>query len=122
MEHHTEDCAENDGNHEVNLNIEFELVEDADGDFEPRAAAVRTHVHNVPIEAATQTLVMVASKMLGDHMAHTTFESCPSHELAHAMGRAAAAAFLIEAIKNTPTGDDVISTVIPNDISELLGD
>ena len=122
MEEHTEDCAENDGKHEVNIGIEFELIEDEDGDFEPRAAAVRTHVHNVPLEAAAQTLVIVAHKMLSDHMAHTTFESCPNHELSHAMGRAAAAAFLIEAIKHAPTGEDVISTIIPNDISELLGD
>jgi hypothetical protein len=116
------ECEENDGAHEVSVNIEFELHEDEDGDLEPVAAAVRTHIHNVPVEAAAQTLVIIASKMLGDHMAHTTFGSCPSHELAHAMGRAAAQAFLIEAIKNGPRDEDVISTIIPNDISELFGE
>lgn len=117
-----DECAENDGLHEVDIHVEFDVVEDEDGDPEPRAAAVRTHIHNVPIEAATQTLVMVAQKMLSDHMAHAIFGTCPSHELAHAMGRAAATAFLIEAIKNTPSGGDVVSTIIPDDISELLGE
>lgn len=117
-----EDCVENDGKFEVSIGIEFEMVTDEDGDLVPRAAAVRTHVHNVPLEAATRTLVMVAQKMLSDHMAHTLFEGCPSHELAHAMARAAATAYLTDAIKNTPFGGDVVSTIIPDDISELFGD
>lgn len=99
-----DECGRDEDQHEVVLSIEFEIQEDEDGSFEPVAAAIRTHIHNVPVEAAAQTLVIIAQKMLGDHMAHTTFESCPSHELSHAMGHAAAEAFLIQAMKHGPRG------------------
>ena len=117
-----DECGRDEDVHEVTLSIEFELREDDDGSFEPMAAAIHTHIHNVPVEAAAQTLVIIAHKMLSEHMAHTTFESCPSHELSHAMGRAAAEAFLLAAMKNGPKDEDVITTTIPDDISELLGE
>jgi len=117
-----DDCGRDENVHEVSVNIEFVLDEGEDGSFEPRAAAISSHLHNVPPEAAAQTLVIIAHKIIGDHMAHTTFESCPSEVLKHAMGRAAAAALLIETLKNAPSPEDMISTIIPDDISELLGD
>jgi len=113
---------EGDDQHIVNIEIEFEIVSDEDDEVDVRAAAIRSHVHGVPLALAAQTLVITAHKILADHMAHTLFEGAPNHEVAHAMAHAAAAAYLIEAVKNAPTPDEVISTMIPDDISELLGE
>ena len=113
---------EDDDQHVVNIEIEFEIFETDDDEVDVRAAAIRTHVHGVPLALAAQTLVISAHKILADHMAHTLFEGAPNHEIAHAMAHAAAAAFLIEAVKNAPTAEEVISTMIPDDISELLGE
>lgn len=118
-----DECEHDDDQHEVTIGIEYELVEgEEEGTVDARAAAIQTHIHNVPVEIAAQTLVIIAHKLLSDHMAHTLFESCPNHEIAHAMGRAAAAVLLGEAVKNMPSPENMISTIIPDDISELLGD
>jgi hypothetical protein len=119
---HGDECEHDDDVHEVTIGIEYELVEgDEEGTVDARAAAIHSHVHNVPPEIAAQTLVIVAHKMLSDYMAHTTFESVPNHEIAHAMAHAAAAVLLIESIKSMPP-ENMISTIIPDDISELLGE
>lgn len=119
---HPEDCELNDDDHELIVNVEYVLGQDDEGNFVPRAAAIRSHVHGVPVEVAAQTLVIIAHKILGDHMAHEQFEAVPNERLKHAMGKAAAGVYLIEAIKHAPSEDDIVSTVIPDDISELLGD
>lgn len=118
---HEDDCGRGEDAHEVSVNIEFELKKDSDGDVTVAGAGIRSHIHNVPVEAAIGTLLIAAHKMLADHMAHENFEGCLNHEIAHAMGRAAASAYMIELIKTMPEAVEV-EVVIPDDIRELMGD
>lgn len=113
-------CGRGEDDHEVVVNIEFELTTDGDGDVSPAAAGIRSHIHNVPVDLAATTLVIVATKFLADHMAHDTFDGCPSHALAHTLANAAAKAYLIDTIKRLPESIDDIALVIPDDISSLL--
>lgn len=115
------ECGEDDDVHDVAIRMEFEVVEDDDGHAHPVAVSISSHVHNVPIEAATATLVLVAAKILGDYMAHETFGVFGDSTLAHTLGSSAAKEFLIDAIRKIPDDVEAISISVPDDISELLG-
>jgi hypothetical protein len=112
-------CGRDENAHEVIVNVEFTIEEHGDV-IKPQLAVIHSHVHNVPHELAASTLLTVAHKLLADHMAHDTFESVSNHSLAHAMGRASAAAYLIEALKTMPDEDSAVSAYVPDDISSLL--
>lgn len=107
----------------VELHMEFELGEDEDGDVVAQSCAIHSHVHGVPPNIAAETLLIVIHKMVAESMAHTVFEGVGNKELAHAMGRASAAAYLIEAIKHLPEAEtETVSLHVPDDASELLGE
>jgi hypothetical protein len=112
-------CGREDDEHAVSVQIQFGLTEDEDGDVMPVAAAVNSHVHNVPVELAATTLLVVAHKFLADHMAHETFDGF-GHKIAHAMADASAKAYLIQVISNMPDHVTAISIDVPDDISTLL--
>ena len=116
----TDTCGSGEDEHEVLVKIEFDVTHGEDGSITAGAATIHSHVHNVPPEAAATTLVAAAHKILSDHMAHTTFGECPSHELAHAMASAAASAMLAQAANDTPNNGEVIPLVVPDDISSLV--
>jgi hypothetical protein len=115
------ECGGDDEVHEVLIKVEFEVVEDEDGHVHPVAASISSHVHNVPLEVAAATLTLVATKILSDHMAHETFGTFGETDLAYRLSSAAAKEFLIDAIRKVPDDLDIISTTVPDDISELLG-
>ncbi len=113
-------CGSGDDDHEVLVKIEFDPHEDPDGTFHPGQATIHSHVHNVPPEVAAQTMVVVAHKILSDHMAHTTFEHMVDHTMAHAMAAAAASAMLAETVKQIPEHAEMVPLVVPDDISSLI--
>lgn len=116
-----DDCGVADDAHEVLLRFEYDLTVDPETDrVKAHSATVHNHIHGVPLEVAVQTMAMTAVKLLGDHMAHTTFEGCPSPELAHSLGATAAKAFLVEYIQGLPDLEVVDFSDIPDDISSLL--
>lgn len=115
------ECIEDEGVHEVMIRVEFEVVEDEDGHVHPVAASIGSHVHNVPLEVAAATLTLIATKILSDHMAQENFGMFGEGELAHTLGVNAAKVFLIDAIRKLPDDLEIISTSVPDDISELLG-
>lgn len=113
-------CGSGEDDHEVLVKIEFDTSESDDGVIHCGSATIHSHVHNVPPEAAAQTLVMVAHKILAEHMAHTMFETCSDHTVAHAMADAAAAAMLAATASQIPGKAEMIPLEVPDDISSLI--
>lgn len=113
-------CGEGEDDHKVFVSVEYDIAESEEGKIEASAAVTRTHLHNVPPEVAAGTLMLVAHKILSDHMAHSTFEDVPNHGLAHAMAHAAAIAYLVEGVKNLPMDTGAFAIEVPDDISALL--
>lgn len=115
-------CGATNDDHQVLIKVEYDVKDDGDGGLEPSAASIHSHVHNVPTEVAAQTLVIIAVKMLADHMAHDMFEGMSDHTAAHAMGTAASKAFLTAVLHHLPDSFDLLSVAVPDDLSELLGE
>lgn len=113
-------CDRDDTGHSFQAEIEFHLEDGDEDDGVPSAAAIHTHVHNVPTEIVVQTLVMMAHKMMSDHLAHGAFGGSPNHLIAHSMGRAAAGAYLMNMVQNVPSDDSFMNIDIPDDASALL--
>lgn len=108
-------CGSGEDDHEVLVKIEFDVSE---GDT--NLGTVHSHIHNVSPEVAAQSLVIAAHRILSDYMAHTAFESCADHHMAHAMADGAASAALAEVARNVPTSADITAVAIPDDISSLI--
>lgn len=119
MDEEPSECSWSEDEHGMIFRAEYEVVGDEDGNCHPIGASVNTHLHGVPPEAATATMVMAAVKMLADHMAHTTFGMFADN-VAHVMATAAAKAYLTSAIESLSDDSDEYAMEIPNDISELL--
>jgi hypothetical protein len=113
-------CGSGDDDHEVLVKVEFDVTVDADGELHPGQAVIHSHVHNVPPTVAAQTLVVVAHKILSDHMAHDTFAHIEDHALAHTMAEGAASAVLLETARNIPGKAEMVPVVVPDDISSLI--
>jgi hypothetical protein len=114
------DCQATDEVSKFQVEVEYIYTDKDDPDGMPHAATIHTHNHRVSRQVVAQTLVILAHNMLSEHLAHSTFEGCPSPALAHAMGEAAATPYLKEMIDNVPTGVDVHSIDVPDDVSELM--
>jgi len=121
MQEHNENCCPlGEDAHEVVVNIEFDLEDTADGErVSVKSASIRSHIHQVPHEVAAQSLILIAVRMLVEHLAHDAFAGFENDELAHAMARASATAYAMEMLKNLPNSIEVVAS-IPDDISELL--
>lgn len=115
-----DNCGASDDDHQVLVKIEFDLREEEGDGVTIAAATIQSHIHNVPIEVASQTLLTIAVKMLGDDMAHKMFGGIDNHNLAHTMGVAAAKVFLTNLINELPETIELTSLDIPDDVSELL--
>lgn len=115
------ECDETEDDHTFSLHLGFELQTLDDGRVGPAAVAIRSHMHNVPPMVVAETLVVVAHKILSDHMAHENFGHIEEHQIAHVMGSAAAQALLREVLQRAP-GALHEQITVPDDISELLGD
>jgi hypothetical protein len=116
MENEEHVCPDEDGARELLVKCEFG-PNTSEGSAE--GVSIQTHVHNVTPDMAATALLVVAHKIVSDHLAHTTFEACPSHELAHTMASAAAEAYLIDAIRNARK-QNLEEVIIPDDVSSLL--
>ena len=116
MENEEHVCPDEGGARELLVKCEF----GPDGESgSTDGVSISTHVHNVTPDMAATALLVVAHKIVSDHLAHTTFDACPSHDLAHAMASAAAEAYLIDAIKGARK-QNLEEVIIPDDASSLL--
>jgi hypothetical protein len=113
-------CNKDDEAHSFQLEIDFH-IDEADADqMIPSAAAIHTHVHNVPTEIVVQTLIIMAHRMMSDHLAHGVFGGAPNHIIAHSMASAAAGAYLTNMVNNVPDENSLEQVSIPDDASSLL--
>lgn len=113
-------CGLGEEDHAFFFKAEYELTDGEDGESSIAVAAVSTHLHSVPPDAAIKTMVLTALTLLADHMAQDIYESFPHMDVAHAMASLGAKKYLISVIESMPEDMGMFSANVPDDISELL--
>lgn len=118
---HNDDCSDvGDDVHEVIVKVTFS-PDAAFGTGEQGGVDITFHNHNVSASSAACVLLLIAEKVVSDELAHTVFGECPSHELAHALAKGAAQAYLLDVVKRlSEIGGIGVAIEVPDDVSSLL--